>query len=235
MFASSGARIVSLSTEQSMVEGTPWRAAPSLATPLVHGTRVWAPAGGAQEAATEKVGITANCGFCGGKGAGHPPFLRQYQIAPNEANGTAVTSGIPIRTTFAPVARSESTSESYCTMNFAAGFTSAGSPGLVLLIRAPRTSLEPAHTVTNVGFSCIISSTSVRPPSMMVLSGSNCDGEPLKLFNNEITSLPGTARLFSSSNRIGLRAQVLGVPPPTRVRVTLLVSGGGHPGMLSEG
>src|SRR5262245_5149638 len=100
-----------------MVEGTPCRAAPNLATPLVHGTRTWAPPGGAQLTFTVNVGIAANVGSCGGKGAGHPPFLRQYQMAPSDANGMAVTSGTPMRTTLAPVARSDSTSESYWTVN----------------------------------------------------------------------------------------------------------------------
>src|SRR4029450_14099649 len=92
---------------------------------------------------------------------------------PRDAKDVPVTSGTPTSTTLHPVARTESTRESYCATKRSGGVISAGLPGLAKSTSALRTSLEPAHTVTKVGCSSIINSTSVLPPSLMVLSRSN--------------------------------------------------------------
>ncbi len=112
---------------------------------------------------------------------------------------------------------------------------SAGLPGLLLLVSAPRTSLLPIQAVTKVGSASSIAWSWVRPPRMKVVRALLLAKEIMLSFGENDVA-PGTATLLTYGIRsLARRSQVLAVPPPTRVCVTLLVSGGAQPRPWRDG
>src|SRR5690606_2704653 len=107
--------------------------------------------------------------------------------------------------------------------------------GSAELVTDPSTSLLPIQSDTNVGSASCMAWTWVRPPRMKVVSALLFDCADWLSISEKLVAL-GTATLLTNGRCSSSRsAQVSPAPLPTRACEMLLTSGGGQPGMLSDG
>src|SRR6266550_3126247 len=212
---------------QSRVVGVPPCARASRPNPYAKLTSTASPPGEAQFAATVN-----------GAGENAPLPATLNHVDPREKCGsTTLLLRCPKPTAMssapcAPAASMESSTSEYCRRNAAVSVASVVSPARA----APRRSLFPSQTLTNVGCAAIMACVWVRPPSISSVNAFEFVPGVGKLEMPSITSAPGTATLVRKGGMFGLRNRhVVLVPPATRAPVKMLVNGGGQPGQFRPG
>src|SRR5436190_16563413 len=212
---------------QSSVVGVPACACARRLNPYAKLTNTASPPGEAQFPATVN-----------GAGANAPLAATLNHVEPREkCGGTTLLLRCPNPTAMssapcAPVASMASSTSEYCTRKAAVSVASVVSPARA----APRRSLFPSHTLTNVGCAAIMACVWVRPPSISNVRAFEFVPGVGKFEMPSITSAPGTATLVKKGGMFGLRNRhVMLVPPATRAPVKMLVNSGGQPGQFRPG